>query len=542
MASIFDSIRIKKPKRSNFDLSFDVKTTATFGKLTPILCKEVLPGDSFKVNSNVFCRVAPMVAPMMQQVDVYTHYFFVPCRLLWDKWEDFITGGEDGRQQPELPYATLYDICHNNDKGNTNDRTYWQKGTLADYFGLPIDVDLDKNKAANLRVNMLPFRAYQLIYNEWYRDQNLSTKIPLLKDRGGRFLYHNEPNKWATMQVRYRAWHHDYFTSALPWSQRGGEVMLPFEDSLLYKDPSTSPVTGFQSAKTKYEGVDSWVDEQGNQISKERYSLATSTNDPLEIKTFGPTINEVRRSFKVQQWLENSARAGSRYIEQLLSHFGVTSSDARLDRPELLGGGKSPIMVSEVVGTGGYEDASGNYVPQGEMTGHGVSAHASHGFKRYFEEHVYIIGIMSILPRASYMQGLDKMWTRQDKFDFAWPEFSNLGEQPILYKELDAAHAYLENQANEAFGYIPRYAEYKYSSSSVHGEFRDTMLDWHLARKFSSLPKLNEEFITCGSTSSQKEGLNRPFAYEGQGDQFWVQIFHNIHAKRPLPYYGTPQM
>lgn len=521
--SIFKTIEIKKKPRSNFDLSHEVKTTCEMGKLVPILCQEVIPGDTFEVNSQLFARMAPMLAPIMSRVDVYTHYFFVPNRLIWDNWETFITGGPKGDQFPVAPYAEIQDL-----------RNFgaFTKGTLSDYLGLPVDESAERRSATpdTLRVSTLPFRAYQLIYNEWYRDQNLIDPVEISKSSDGNAEVHSGD----VFQLRTRAWQKDYFTSALPWPQRGPEVVLPMKGDIgLYNPQPSTPtrallVENYQAVDAQQLKAESGyvTDENGHFISLQ------NEESKVNVKTAAPTINEVRRSIRVQEWLEATARAGARYIEQLLSHFGVKSSDGRLDRPELLGGGKSPIMISEVLQTA---EGQGSV---GDMYGHGVSAQTNHGFKHYFEEHGFIMGIMSIIPKASYQDGVSRMWSRTDKFEYAWPEFANLGEQPILNQEICATDH--DGAAPEypkgTFGYAPRYSEYKYAPSTVHGDFRFSMNYWHLGRRFINEPKLNKQFIECDPDK-------RIFATTGGGlHHFYVQIYHNITAKRPLPYYGTPML
>nr|WDY38272.1 major capsid protein [Rattus norvegicus microvirus] len=538
--SIFSSIRVAKPKRSNFDLSHDVKLTTEFGRLTPFMCMEVMPGDTFKVNSQVFARMAPMLAPIMSRVDLYTHYFFVPNRLLWDKWEEFITGGVDGTKFPQPPYVKVGDLYQTDQQTKSN---LAGASSLGDYLGLPFGNDMPCHY--DLQVSALPFLAYQRIYDDWYRDQNLEDEqiqgpysgaadtLPLF-------------NQGKIGVVRTRAWQKDYFTSALPWAQRGPEVVLPIEagvSDVTIKDSAVGQEVVWQSTASKNQNLIVTANDQ-LQVTDERGENFGAIIDPtpyqVEDRVIGPTINEFRRTLAVQKWLEASARGGARLIEQIFSHFGVKSSDARLQRAEFLGGGKSPIMISEVL-QNSQTTVGDNGSPLGDMAGHGVSAQANHGFKRFFEEHGYVIGIMSIMPKTSYQQGVHRMWTRVDKFDYAWPEFAHLGEQPILQREIDADNTTDVNNLNNVFGYTPRYAEYKYCPSSVHGDFRTNLNFWHLGRIFADdlPPKLNMEFI-----KPDLDELNRIFAVKSANgekvDHFWIQIFNNVRAKRPLPYYGTP--
>ena len=533
--SIFSSIKIPKRRRSNFDLSHEVKLTTEFGRLTPFLCTEVLPGDSWMLSTQLFARMAPMIAPIMSQVDIYTHFFFVPMRLIWDEWEDFITGGKDGTATPPMPTVSLSLLRSNN---------LLSESSLADYLGLPIL----ESRFPQEHVSALPFRAYAKVWNDWYRDQNLEDEIDIETQRSG-VLTINPQNK-ALYTVQNRSWKKDYFTSALPWAQRGPDVKIPFKQanveyergiaSNIYDDGTLVDGNSQITGQPLGIGRDGQLVAHGNSVD-----TPISIETPASVNPLAPNINELRRSIRVQEWLEATARGGARYIEQILSHFGVKSSDARLDRAELLGGGRSPIMVSEVVQTSATDNALDS--PQGNMAGHGVSAQASHRFKRYFEEHGFIIGILSVMPKAQYSQGLSRMWSRKDKFDFAWPEFANIGEQEILNKEIyctpqsDAE----EKELNSVFGYAPRYSEYKYLPSTIHGSFRSSMAHWHLGRYFHNLPKLNSEFIHCiskqaGDDNQDRDLLNRIFAVTGQTDHFYISVFNNITAKRALPYYGTP--
>lgn len=511
---LFNSIKIRKPKRNAFDLSHEKKLSMNMGDLVPIYLQEIVPGDKFNVNSEILLRMAPLVAPIMHRVNVYTHYFFVPNRLVYNQWEDFITGGRDGMSTPTFPKADL--INYIDDMGSSS---------LADYMGLPfIGMPV---KSAPLEVSMLPFRAYQMIYNEYYRDQNLTA--PIAFNKGGTF---DTGDIARLITMRKRAWEKDYFTSALPWAQRAATgVSIPL-------DVEYSPISTVIDSVT------------GNPPATSAALLGTATTGNLyaadavlhdaRIENIdsisGVNINDLRRSIKLQEWLEKNARGGARYIEQILSHFGVISSDARLQRPEYLGGGKNPIVISEVLNTAGVPDGD----VQGNMSGHGISVGSSNGFKKYFEEHGYVIGIMSVLPRTAYQQGLDRSWQKFDKLDYFWPEFAHLGEQEILTKELyfdsdDTTNGGLNNKNDDVFGYQSRYAEYKFKPSTVHGSFRDDMNFWHMGRLFEGAPSLNTSFVEADPTT-------RIFAVEEDVDHLWVQIYHRVNALRPMPVFGTPML
>lgn len=535
--SIFTSIKIPKRRRSNFDLSHEVKLTTEFGRLTPFLCTEVLPGDSWLLSTQLFARMAPMIAPIMSQVDIYTHFFFVPTRLIWDKWEDFITGGKDGTATPPMPRVTISLL---RSKGLLNE------SSLADYLGLPIL----ESRFPKEEVSVLPFRAYAKVWNDWYRDQNLEEEINIETERSGLL---SDVDNTRLYSVQNRAWKKDYFTSALPWAQRGPDVKLPLDGYVDVQYDTTNSTKVYEDGtlldgNSQLTGDNLRIGREGTVVAQHGSTdvpVTLASDAGIDPRPSAPNINELRRSIRVQEWLEATARGGARYIEQILSHFGVKSSDARLDRAELLGGGRSPIMVSEVVQTSASDSALES--PQGNMAGHGVSAQASHRFKRYFEEHGFIIGILSVMPKAQYSQGLSRMWSRKDKFDYAWPEFANIGEQEILNKELYCTPQsdVEEAELNNVFGYAPRYSEYKFLPSTIHGSFRSTMAHWHLGRYFINLPKLNSDFIRCiskqaGDDNKDRDLLNRIFAVTGETDHFYISVFNNITAKRALPYYGTP--
>ena len=528
--SIFNSINVNKPKSNTFNLSHDRKMSMVMGTLTPTLCMDVLPGDKISLNSTQMLRFAPLMAPVMHRIDVYQHFFFVPNRLTWDNWEDFITGGEDGLDNSVFPTITL----------NPAKTT---PGGIADYLGIP-------QTPNNITVSALPFAAYNKIYNEYYRDQNLIEKLTDSLNDGSNS---NQP-----FTIRNRAWQHDYFTSALPWTQKGEEATIPIlgEADINFRaaDPNerhntvrnyNATVPGFngeQNIVTTSDilGSDPAVLRRGDGADK--FIIDNSPWLSADLSTANATsINDLRQAFRLQEFLEKNARGGSRYIEVIKSHFGVTSSDARLQRPEYLGGGKSPVTISEVLQTSetglALDPNSGEQgTPQGNMAGHAISVGGGNRFTYRAQEHGYIIGIMSIMPKTAYFRGTPKHFTKFDKFDYYFPSFAHLGEQPITTGEL-----YTQGTVKDdvTFGYTPRYAEYKHHLSSVHGEFRTSLQYWHMARKFESQPYLNEEFINADPTT-------RIFAVEGIDgqppvEQIYAHIHHELKAKRLMPYFGTPK-
>lgn len=554
MAGLFNSIRIRPPKSNRFNLSHDVKLSTDFGRLTPIMCVPTLPGDVFKLNTEVLCRFAPMKAPIMHRINIYTHFFFVPSRLLWDHWKEFITGGETGTETYSYPRITV-------DK-TLNSLNLFKSGSLADYLGFPV---VDSNKeildGRSMDIDALPFRAYQLIYNEYYRDQNLTEEVDIQKSIDG---VTSGVRSSKLLILRNRSWRKDYFTSALPFAQRGDEVRLPLNGTAelqfgndygaavpLSKLDSILELNGNQLAR---EG--NMITNQYGQIVHEQFDggnpkyvqIGSNLGEPYaklhpdHIAELLPhvdlssasaaTINELRRAIRAQEFLEVAARGGSRYIEQIYSYFGVRSSDARLQRPEFLGGGKSPVMINDVLQTSESTPNS----PLATPSGHAVGVQNSHSFKYRCEEHGYIMGIMSVVPTSAYQQGLPRVFQKFDRLDYYWPQFAHLGEQEIkqseIYVDLSKNNG---ADSNETFGYTPRYAEYKNIPDSVHGDFRDSLSFWHMGRIFSNPPRLNDLFLTNYSSTV------RPFAVEDTTvDKIWVNIHHNFKALRKMPKYGTP--
>lgn len=548
MANIFNSIRLKRPKRNVFNLSYENKLTMNMGELVPIMCMPIVPGDKFRVNTESLVRLAPLVAPMMHRVNVYTHYFFVPNRLIWNEWEDFITKGVDGDDSPVFPTFSLNSLTFSLAKSVLGHSTLW------DYLGLPSIDKVGGSSAAGVpngvsvpngfKVSQLPFRAYQFIYNEYYRDQNLTEEVNIPLAGGDQPIV--GPNVLLTL--RRRSWEKDYFTSALPWLQRGPEVSVPVSGSagsldVIYDDSISNGQQWFDKDGRQVTGnsvlfapTSSGANNRGiltsNISSGQNSNLQLDPNGTLKVDSnqLGVSINDLRTSNALQRWFERNARGGSRYIEQILSHFGVRSSDARLQRPQFLGGGRMPITVSEVLQTSSTNEVS----PQANMAGHGISAGVNNGFKHYFEEHGYVIGIMSIMPRTGYQQGVPRDFTKFDNMDFYFPEFAHLSEQEIKNQELFVTDD--ETYNNATFGYTPRYAEYKYHENESHGDFRGNMAFWHLNRIFSEKPNLNTTFVECKPS-------NRIFATaETDDDKFWVQIYQDVKALRLMPKYGTPSI
>jgi hypothetical protein len=501
MKNLFNSIKLTKPQKNSFDLSHDVKLSTKMGQLTPILALECVPGDKFNLGCESLVRFAPLIAPVMHRMDVSMHYFFVPNRILWSNWEKFITDANSGIVSPFVNYGDY--------------PAFSAYKNFIDYMGVPPV----PTGGSDQQINALPFAAYQAIYNEYFRDQNLIAPVDYKLIDGNQYTGLGSLDRLLTL--RKRAWEHDYFTSSLPFAQKGAAVDIPI--GLVEGD---LPVYLNSSSGTSLNGTPSSVNvaAQGGRTDVPADSLYADTSN-AEIEP--TTINDLRRAFRLQEWLEKNARGGTRYIESILSHFGVRSSDARLQRPEYITGVKTPVVISEVLNTTG-EDGG---LPQGNMAGHALSISSGKSGSYYCEEHGYIIGIMSVMPKTAYQQGIPKTFLKNDTLDYYFPSFANIGEQPVTKNEL---FAYTSN-ANDTFGYVPRYAEYKFMPSRVAGEFRTTLDYWHLGRIFATEPNLNKTFIECNP-----EDTTRIFAVEDGTDPLYCHVYNKIQAVRPMPKYGTP--
>lgn len=466
-------------KRNKFSLSHYKLLTFDQGELVPIGLTEVLPGDTIQQATSALVRCAPLVAPVMHPVRVRIHHWFVPHRIVWGDFEKFITGGEDGQDASVLPKVTITP----------------SEGQLGDYLGLPT--------GTSITVNALPFRAYAQIWNEYYRDQDLQTKLNVSFASGA--------DSTTSVALQNVTWEKDYFTTARPWTQKGAEVELPMTGD------GTAPEFSNGGART---GKLQFQNASAAPIWNNASAGAGDAfwGDPhLKI-----TINNLRMSSALQRFAENRARFGSRYTEYLRS-LGVRSRDSRLDKPEYLGGGRQTIQFSEVLQTGTDYNANTGV---GTMRGHGIGALRSNRYRRFFEEHGYIISLMSVLPKTIYAQGIEKHWSRSVNEEFFQRELQHVGQAEVYNREIYAPHT----TPNGIFGYQDRYDEYRRSESKIAGEFKSTAANWHMARIFTGDPALNASFVSANPTK-------RVLASTGT-DGLYVMVNHSIQARRLVDLRG----
>lgn len=496
-------------KRGKFSLSHYKLFTCDMGELVPCGLMEVLPGDTIQHATSALVRAAPLLSPVMHPVHVRIHHFFVPHRLIWTDWENFITGGPDGLNASVFPTITI---------GGGSGAAV---GSLADYLGVPTGVN-------NIVVSALPFRAYAAIWNDFFRDEDLQTKLTIDLTDGA--------DTTTNVALQNCDWEKDYFTSARPWEQKGPGITIPIGTTAPVQgitiansqtaSATGSAATGVVAAFDRATAQPGWA---GNlaYITAQSNAVPSGGNRPQIFADLSSasavTVNALREALALQRFEEARARFGSRYTEYL-RYLGVRSSDARLQRPEYLGGGRQTIQFSEVLQTGTNFDANTGVA---SLKGHGIGSLRSNRYRRFFEEHGYVISVMSVRPKTMYANGLPRTWNRRFKDDFFQKELAHIGQQEVLNKEAYAAHA----SPDGIFGYQDRYDEYRRTESTIGGEFRTTLDFWHFARIFGSSPALNASFVSCVPTE-------RTFASSAT-DVLWVMANHSVQARRLLSPVGS---
>lgn len=530
--------------RSRFDRNSSVKTSFNVGQVVPFYLDEVLPGDTFKIRTNKVVRLQTLITPMMDNLYLDTYYFFVPNRLVWSHWKEFNGENTESAWIPE----TTYEVPQITSPATDG----WVVGTLADYFGLPTGVP-------NLSVSALPFRAYALVINEWFRDQNLQDPLVIPVDDAGTAgvntgNYVTDVAKGGLPFVAAK--YHDYFTSCLPAPQKGPDVTIPVSGGanlpVVSLAETTSPSLSTAAAqfyapnssneyKYLYFNASSTPGGAGASGNNVPITDLSNANNGIPMNLWAvndgevsaATINQLRMAFQIQKLYERDARGGSRYIEILKSHFGVTSPDSRLQRPEYLGGNRVPIHINQVI----QQSATDSTSPQGNVAGQSLTTDSNGDFTRSFTEHGYVIGLMVVRYPHTYQQGIERHWSRKTRFDYYWPVFANIGEQAVLNKEI---YAQGSDTDDEVFGYQEAWADYRYKPSRVTGEMRSqyaqSLDSWHLADDYTTQPFLSASWIQEDAST-----VDRVLAVTSeQANQVFCDVYVQNRTTRPMPMYSIP--
>ena len=545
-----NSVLLKRPKRNKFDLSRVNKLTCEAGEIVPFFLEECLPDDSFKLATANRIRLAPQVLPLMHQIDVSMYWFFVPCRILWPNWEEFITGGKDGTSEPIIPYFNF-------GQGNTILKKTAGVGMLSDYLGIPTNAtSLTSLEVTAQSYNFMPFAAYVKIYNDYFRDENFTKELPFELKDGFQTLSNvaSDDDVSSCIQTIYAgtaaapavrswqrvyggcflaSWKKEYFTSALPNTQRGPIVNIPLGD--------TAPIVfgksdGVRSLKNRFIGTVSDTPAVGEQVYGGSVSNSTFTGEARRLQAdlseaTNTNIIELRRAFRIQEFLERMNAGGSRLTEMIYSMFGVNSPDARLQRAEFIGASHNPVLVDAIYQTSASQENS----PLADFAGKAISVGGQKPISYYCKEHGYIMGLMVIRPRPEYQNITRRHWLHglTGKFDYFWPILANIGDQAIQNRELYAPSL----KGNEPFGYTPRYQEYRFAPSETHGEMQTTLKYFHMNRIFDSQPVLNQQFMNCNPRTDMFAVTDGEVSHH-----YWCEILIGCQAKRPIPKFGTPML
>lgn len=549
-----NSVLLRRPKRNKFDLSRVNKFTCEAGEIVPFFLEECIPDDSFKLATANRIRLAPQVLPLMHQIDVSMYWFFVPTRLLWSNWEEFITGGKDGTSAPIIPYFNF-------GQGTSSSKKTSGVGMLSDYLGIPTNaIGVSPDIITSQSYNFLPFAAYVKIYNDYFRDQNFTDELPYELSDGYQFLSSTSGDSSTCIGCIYggnlstpaaypwqrvyggcflASWKKEYFTSALPNIQRGPIVNIPLGDTApVFYSSSAESVDSNTSYLETGGTLGNVVGNATNTGGKQMGVYSNTANRSLGYKVYADltdatnmNIIELRRAFRIQEFLERMNAGGSRLTEMIYSMFGVKSPDARLQRAEFIGASHNPVLVDAVYQTSASQENS----PLADFAGKAISVGGQKPVSYYCKEHGYILGLMVIRPRPEYQNITRRHWLHglTGKFDYFWPILAHIGDQEILSRELIP----VSNAQNVPFGYVPRYQEYRFAPSETHGEMQTSLKYFHMNRIFDSLPVLNQQFMNCNPRTDMFTVTDSQISHH-----YWCEILVGCQAKRPIPKFGTPML